>query len=543
MTDFPIWSRVRTLYTEPPAPQWAAPRDDACPTEYRSAAPPPPSRGKDRAALTGVMALLGLNAGAFLVGAWVLTRFPFELNYGEGIVLWQADRVFRLPEAYHPIQEYPYTVFHYPPLYHMLTRLAELATGDLLTAGRLVAWLSALAMALLVGAIVYVGTVGRTPSRVTGAVSAALLVFHLPTISWVPYMRVDATAMLFALAGLCLFLRFRSAWGCALAGVAFVAALFTKQSMISGPAAVGVVLLLAGQFRNAAVLVAVMGILGATVACALTVATAGEFLRHTVLYNANPFSVGQLVKYMGWDLVTMNVILLLALALPVMMLAARRGGNPVRIEARMLDPRAVWTVVLYGVVALVVSFSAGKLGASKNYFLEWNVVCCIAAGFLVAVALGSSGHWRRAPASTAVIVMLAVAGVLGLASTLRQWRIVNGHDLVMNLVANGARRALVEIQATRGRVFSDDMTLLRMAGREVPWEPAIVTVLAATGAWDERPIVAMVTRGQFDTIVVRYLDNPLFFSRAVHAAIVGSYADTGIRAGHYRILRRRDAPR
>ena len=66
-----------------------------------------------------VVLVLLFDAGAYMCRTWWLTRYPHELDYGEGILLWQAAHVFTLREAYHPIQNFPYIVFHYPPLYHV----------------------------------------------------------------------------------------------------------------------------------------------------------------------------------------------------------------------------------------------------------------------------------------------------------------------------------------------------------------------------------------------------------------------------------------
>ena len=46
-------------------------------------------------------------------------------------------------------------------------------------------------------------------------------------------------------------------------------------------------------------------------------------------------------------------------------------------------------------------------------------------------------------------------------------------------------------------VISDDMVLIKRAGREVVWEPAIFAELASKGIWDERPFIARVRRGEF----------------------------------------------
>ena len=276
-----------------------------------------------RAVLIGVVALLALNALLFLVASWTLIRFPFELEYGEGIIMWQTDRVLHPSVAYHSIHQYPYIVFHYTPLYHVLVRLTSPFVHDSLVAGRTVVWLSALGVAFLVGLIVKNGTQPRPGHAMTAAMIASVLVFNVPNIDWVPMMRTDMSALFFAMAGLFLFLRYQTPGGRAAAAITFVAAIFTKQSMIAAPAAALGALLLARRYREAMWMAGGMAALGGAVAGLLAVATNGEFLRHTVSYNANPFEKRQLVRFVFQNLVGMNVLVGLALALPVTMLATK----------------------------------------------------------------------------------------------------------------------------------------------------------------------------------------------------------------------------
>ena len=80
---------------------------------------------------------------------------PFEWDYGEGLVLWQARHIFQQGQAYGLIDEYPHIVYNYPPLFHFAARLFGATGLDLLAAGRLVTLLSAYGVVALGGALVY----------------------------------------------------------------------------------------------------------------------------------------------------------------------------------------------------------------------------------------------------------------------------------------------------------------------------------------------------------------------------------------------------
>ena len=80
--------------------------------------------------------LLVLRTGIYLVRAGAALRYPYQLDYGEGIV-WQQLRLIGQGRGYGPIDGVPAIVFHYPPLYHQVTAwLAALTGGDELQTGR-----------------------------------------------------------------------------------------------------------------------------------------------------------------------------------------------------------------------------------------------------------------------------------------------------------------------------------------------------------------------------------------------------------------------
>jgi hypothetical protein len=458
-----------------------------------------------RLLLLAVVGVLALNALTFLAASWWLIRFPFALDYGEGIVYWQAAHVFDLAEAYHPIDQFPFIVFHYPPVYHVLSRVAALLVGgDLLVGGRFLSWLMAVATTILAGAIASTAVTRRETDadsgagpdmgRVVAAVTAPLLVLQLATLDWIPLMRVDITAVFFTLLGLFVFLRVESVAGRLAAAVLFVVALFSKQTMVAAPVAAVVTLALTGSLAQAVALSGVMIVLGVTTLGVLTWSTHGEFVRHVFLYNRNPFVLRQLIDFSLKNVSELGVVAGLALIVPFQMWRPIDRGQ-----------RAKLCLAINFVVAGLVCVTAGKAGAAMNYFLEWNIACCI----LAAVAVGELlPHWsprRIELTGLVVLLMLGVFGVAHLPRSATYVTMLRGRDSALNARATAATHALAEIKAVRGPVLSEDMLLLTKAHKDIPWEPAIITQLAATGVFDESPAIARVERRWFDRIVVRSL--------------------------------------
>jgi hypothetical protein len=55
-----------------------------------------------------VCSLLAAGAIAFGLKCRVAIHSPYELDYGEGPVLWQAQNIIHLSKAFHRIQQYPH---------------------------------------------------------------------------------------------------------------------------------------------------------------------------------------------------------------------------------------------------------------------------------------------------------------------------------------------------------------------------------------------------------------------------------------------------
>src|SRR5687768_7852536 len=108
-----------------------------------------------------------LGAVAFVFQTFNSLKTPGEIDYGEGIVMWQAANVTDWTKAFHPVENYPHNVFHYTPLFHLTSRFLNLFTRDLLVAGRLTSVLS-LVGTCLVGALLTARVLPRGRDKFTG---------------------------------------------------------------------------------------------------------------------------------------------------------------------------------------------------------------------------------------------------------------------------------------------------------------------------------------------------------------------------------------
>jgi hypothetical protein len=485
------------------------------------------------------------RTAVFLARSWGVLHYPFELDYGEGVVIWQAQQVTDLKLAFRSISQFPHIVFHYPPLFHLTARLVGVATGDLLTAGRLVSVLSTLGISILSGLIVWNVLPRKMPLsiRATGAFTGAALCFSVESVGWAVYMRVDVLAIFLEFAGIHLYLRGMRRPSLEYAGfLCFFLALYTKQTMIAGPLACGVVACLIAPRRAVRQLGLLMACSGVTLA-ALVLLTRGQFFRHLFLYNRNPLSMASLVSILRPNILAMGSMASAALALPVAFMAGllvRPKGRLTRFRAAMLrSPSHRFMAIggLFLVFAVGVSLTAAKSGASQNYMLEWNLAACPLAATLFASVLH---WWQRQPRLLPTYVAILLSPVLYTHAFggLQPGAIYEDPD--------GSRRqaaaaVLERIKRVEGPVYSTDMVLLYRAGKALAAEPAIISVLAEQGQWDDTPFVKRLESGYFDLIVSsRFpLSDRLMFSPAVADAIARAYEPTE-RIGSYTLYRPRD---
>lgn len=466
-------------------------------------------------------ALLALAWAKFAYNAYLTANSPVQVDYGEGIV-WQQALLIPGPRMYGDLQRYPFLVFHYPPLYHLAVRAVAMAGVPWLMAGRLISIASALALAALAGALVFEAARRTVPrgAALSGAVLAALLFATFqPVQFWARTMRVDMLAVALEFLGMYLGLlalsRPRLLY---VAALVFVLAACTKQTALGGAIATFAVALqrMPGRAIRAALLA---GLIGGVVFAALMVATDGGFARHIILYNVNRFSLAAAVATLReiGTVATYPAYILTATAVAALVLAQLWQK---RRDLGAVSPGPV-VFTLYFLLATANLVALGKSGAWSNYLIPWVSSWALLIGLAAAEACKALAGRTARPAPAFLLLALLIPQALASPPASGERRLVDlgyrrEHDDLLSMIERAGKP-----------VFSDDMTLLMEAGREVPWEPAIISELTGKGLFDERKIVALIDAHAFAFMVVggqpgnRWYDAR--YSPAVSAAIERNY--------------------
>jgi len=445
--------------------------------------------------------LLAANAIKLIDLSWFAVRYPYTLDYGEGIV-WQQMINIAAGRGYAPLGVFPAIVYHYPPVYHLVvSALAGAVGGDGLATGRAVSLGSTLLSIGLVGRLAFAAIPADEPRRVRllAAIVAAGCAASVPTIvSWAGYMRVDMLAGALSLGGLALTLRSadRSA-RIALASLCFVLAIYTKQTSIAAPAAAFVALWLARP-RAAWTLFALCAGLGLCALAGLSITTHGGFLRHVVLYNLNRVDLSRsllLPSAIGPQIAAVAIAVLAAGATwrrlqPTHITALRR-----RLASEQ-DAFAAFLMLTFLLVRTALLPTILKSGASDNYLIEWWYALAVFVGIGVVPVIGMA--LAGTPSPRLLLMVMAVIG-LPLQGYISLLSASDRDGLVMQ---EPMRAAIVARIARSARpVISDDMALLIRAGRPVLWEPAITAELSHAGLYDEAAFVNLVRQRRFGFFV------------------------------------------
>ena len=307
-----------------------------------------------RAVVWTIGALAAVAVGAavcsFVSHAYGVALFPYELTAGEELLLRDAVQILRRQPVYTGVNEFPFIVSNYPPLFAALSSLLLPLVGVSLSATRIVATLSTLLCAALIGAITYHGSRSTVPSVVCGgAFLSSVFVYQ-----WGAWGRVDPTAILFSLLAILVAQRWDGWRGITLAVLCCLLSLYTKQTQWAAPFAILVWLFWSRKARRGLGFAFLLGGTGGLVFLLLNVLTSGEFYRHLVVYNVLPYSLRALLGYWRALALTHGAILVIAILYAAFLVWKQRPSLP----------------VLYFATSALLTVAVGRAGASSNYFLE-----------------------------------------------------------------------------------------------------------------------------------------------------------------------------
>ena len=428
-----------------------------------------------------VLTVLGVLALLNLVFALTMVLRPDELRYGEAILYSQAGRILTGEPLYQPVDQAPYTVAAYTPVYYWLVALLRVLAGPGFWPGRLVSVVSGLVASGLVARLSWRRTGALWPAAAAGLLFAALgLVGPIP---WSGSYKEDMLGIALGLGAMTVLDGGPTRRRVVLAACLAALAILTKQTLFGYALAASV--WLAYRRPRAAALFASIVLSVVLGVCLSLEATTHAFFANTVLANLNPFSESVLVT---------NLILLGVFQTGPLLIA----GASIVALARLRPARVFQDLVVENwLVSLIPMLGLAKVGSDYNYWLPL-------AGPTAVLAVSGLWQYRARLRGTWSGFVLGVNAALALALI---GKVVAEQPLRLGLtpVAEHGFALLVEqTQAARGAVLADPLDVVVLANRPVVLEPLIYKLLYQSGQWDPTSIVQRVCSGQISLLVLAY---------------------------------------
>lgn len=443
--------------------------------------------------LWGLVILLllvtGLYAAIFFFHGIVLVLYPYDVDNSEAYLAYQGARLAQGEGLYQPMEEMPYLVDNYPPVYALFLALGYVFGGVNFHWARFLSFSSTILTAVLLGYWVALMVKNRMAALLT--MLAYLSFYHV--YDWGALARVDALGLLFGIGGIVLFLRSGS-WTYALPLV--LLALFTRQTFFAAPLAI-LFSLFASERRGAGLRfgLALLGT-GLVFFLLLMAMTSGRAFTHLVTYNANEYLLSDLWIY------TRHWFFLYPVwgSVPLLLLATSRWRSSESESSQQI------LLTYFTLFALLEAALCGKIGSAPNYLLTLACATSVGVGCLFArlmeISKISVEKETRAMASPIVLfVLVSLVQQLNVFHWpyVRDWALTPTQELTRT-----GQAVQLALQRTEGPVLSDRAGIPLVAGHDPVFEPFICTQLAKQGLWEQSLLLQRIEGSEFTIVLLQF---------------------------------------
>jgi hypothetical protein len=416
-----------------------------------------------------LLACVVLSAFLVILRTIALIASPYQIDYGEGLMLDGALRIRHAQPLYPNPFGFPVVLHVYGPVAYAVAAAVLPAGAPSFAAGRLLIVACSIALSLVLGIVLR-----RLTSSWWIGLSFGMLLLTLPAFRfWFYLLRADVIGVLFSMIGIALYLLSERYWYWSIPF--FGLALFCKYSLLAAPVAVFAHLILNRKLKRGVVFILGLGVAAILAFLVLQAKTDGWFVFHMFSTHPDRYSLMQFIA----------------------------GGALVAASAPVVTALAVWCAAqdfhgargfapIYLAVSTVSALTAGKLGSTTNHFVEWMVACCLCAGLGYSLLL--SKYAAKAAPLTALLSASILIGVVAQNRPSQQ----PSRELAQ---CNDAYRFVSNSGSSR--VLSETLGPLLVAGKPILIsDPFVYGQFDKRGLWPNRNIEDLVNQQYFDLIVM-----------------------------------------
>jgi len=448
------------------------------------------------AALTAVLALWAIRHFA------ITLCYPYPVDYGEGVVINWIRRV--ATGLYPPLTDVPpYLHNPYTPLFYWIVSLFQASSGNIFLSGRFVNFISYLACVTVILLVIR-----RRTSWAGGLTAALLFAFSPIVLKYACMVRVDMTALAFALLPLLVLDRSRSKFSGVIAGVFCACAFLVKPTYII--AAIASSLACADKERRQFLALATAGVVTILLAFAIVFMQSGSnVLVHLLFLNRLPSDFTHF-----WSMLARVAGIHPFLICGIVMFLANKPdrSNP------------VWWYALLAPLGILLSL---KTGAEENYYLELLAMGAIACGLSLRYAASEARPVLIACLAAQLVLYQPIQPVPVFTKVYGQEMVGTGYSLTPTQEDRQmGEMIMAEVTNAQGNVLCEDLGYLVAAGKNSLVEPYQFAHLARLNRWSDAAIVGMIERGEFSLIILGAdpaNGDTTYFTTATLNAVQNSY--------------------
>lgn len=436
-----------------------------------------------------VIAGLLIYAIFYLFNSFIIITYPYQISYPEGFILNHIRSIIKGESIYKSINDYPFIVVNYPPVYlYLCAGLAKL-TGLSFFGGRLITFIASIFVALLIYEITK-----KESDKEVAFISALLFIASSYIYKNNPLMRVDMLGLLFSLLGIYIFIKADAQNKPFYSIPLFILSLYTKPVFFSAPVAAGIWLIIKDKKRGFTFILLSIISYG-IIFFFLNHLTNGEFFRHNFLYNLNIFILTQAIKHYVWFLQNHSMLFFFSVFFIIDSLIKRE--------------LSIFSV--YFIISAITSFSAGKIGANTNYFLELIAISCILSGLCIKKL---KGYNQKKICNLLIYTLLFIQLLLFLHMPFLTKPAPTKSD------RENFEKLSDIISKTEGPIISEDGGILVLNKKEVLFMPFEFTQLANQKIWNQDKFLEDLKNKRFSLLVFSFNVNYFFDKERLTPEIV-----------------------
>jgi hypothetical protein len=470
-----------------------------------------------------------ISFGFYIYRLAVITPYPYELAKGaEGILLNETIKIINGRPIYTNINERPYLIANYPPLYQIACASVMKLTGSrTLLTGRVISSLSS----LCIGALIFLIVFNKTGLKLYALFAVAVFYSFWYVFDFAPYFRVDLLGILFGLTGLYWVEKYSGSNIVYLSVLLFVMAFFTKQSFVFAPASAAVYLFFKSKTKSA-VFTSLLLLTTGLIFWTFDLSTKGEFHKHLYLTFTGAYRWDASLSWFKNFVISYPMFIFLALC-GIFKLYQSENSFPNVIPAKAgiqfsseMDSRLSHSgmttgkeqkftnalkiffnknlnvYAIYFFFAFIPVFGIAKTGAYANYYIE----LCLAMAILTGI--GFKYVLDNFSAKASVITLFLLCFQMNNLTSVD----FNGKDFSISrkpgwsyfptkLDYDNGAKLVSAIKSLEGRGFSEgDNTSLALAGKEIEYHYFLPVYIPA---WNPENFLNDVKSGRYSFFISR----------------------------------------